>query len=479
MGCSWVFEAAGSGLWRHYVCWEPPARAIDHTGRPWAVLLTPSPRLNCYIARMNDLAGKHIVLGLSGGIACYKAAELCRSLIKEGATVQGVMTEAAAQFITPETMQALSGRPVFSSQWDSRASGGADNNMPHINLSREADAILVAPAGADFMAKLLHGRADELLSLMCLARPRDQVPLILAPAMNREMWSHPATQRNVTQLRADGATVLDVGVGDQACGETGDGRMLEPDELLYELVRFFSPKPLAGQQVLVSAGPTFEAIDPVRGLTNLSSGKMGFAIARAAHEAGAQVTLVAGPVGLPTPRGVGRINVKSALNMQKTQRAEPERQCVRLGRRGGGLAAGAGGRTEDQERRLGRGAHVVVRGKPRHPGRHRGQCPRPERHAVLRGLRGGKPGPAGPGAEQTRAQGRAPAGGQHRPRHLWSGRQRPAAGRRTRCDRAAPCRQTGAGAPAGGGNRPPPARTQSRLTGAGAAPPCGWLPRVL
>ena len=267
---------------------------------------------------MNDLAGKHIVLGLSGGIACYKAAELCRSLIKEGATVQVVMTEAAAQFITPVTMQALSGRPVFSSQWDARASGGADNNMPHINLSREADAILVAPASADFMAKLLHGRADELLSLMCLARPRDQVPLILAPAMNREMWSHPATQRNVTQLRADGTTVLDVGVGDQACGETGDGRMLEPDELLYELVRFFSPKPLAGQQVLVSAGPTFEAIDPVRGLTNLSSGKMGFAIARAAHEAGAQVTLVAGPVGLPTPRGVGRINVKSALNMQKT-----------------------------------------------------------------------------------------------------------------------------------------------------------------
>ena len=267
---------------------------------------------------MNDLAGKHIVLGLSGGIACYKAAELCRSLIKEGATVQVVMTEAAAQFITPVPMQALSGRPVFSSQWDARASGGADNNMPHINLSREADAILVAPASADFMAKLLHGRADELLSLMCLARPRDQVPLILAPAMNREMWSHPATQRNVTQLRADGATVLDVGVGDQACGETGDGRMLEPDELLYELVRFFSPKPLAGQQVLVSAGPTFEAIDPVRGLTNLSSGKMGFAIARAAHEAGAQVTLVAGPVGLPTPRGVGRINVKSALNMQKT-----------------------------------------------------------------------------------------------------------------------------------------------------------------
>lgn len=273
---------------------------------------------NCYIAPMNELAGKHIVLGLSGGIACYKAAELCRALVKEGATVQVVMTEAAEQFMTAVTMQALSGRPVFTSQWDARTSGGADNNMPHINLSREADAIVVAPASADFMAKLVHGRADELLSLMCLARPIDSVPLILAPAMNREMWSHPATQRNIEQLRADGATVLDVGAGEQACGETGDGRMLEPDELLYDLIRFFTPKVLAGQHVLVSAGPTFEAIDPVRGLTNLSSGKMGFAIARAAHEAGAHVTLVAGPVGLPTPRGVGRVNVKSALNMQKT-----------------------------------------------------------------------------------------------------------------------------------------------------------------
>ena len=273
---------------------------------------------NCYIAPMNELAGKHIVLGLSGGIACYKAAELCRALVKAGATVQVVMTEAAEQFMTAVTMQALSGRPVFTSQWDARTSGGADNNMPHINLSREADAIVVAPASADFMAKLVHGRADELLSLMCLARPIESVPLILAPAMNREMWSHPATQRNIEQLRADGTTVLDVGAGEQACGETGDGRMLEPEELLYDLIRFYTPKLLAGQHVLVSAGPTFEAIDPVRGLTNLSSGKMGFAIARAAHEAGAQVTLVAGPVGLPTPRGVGRINVKSALEMQKS-----------------------------------------------------------------------------------------------------------------------------------------------------------------
>ena len=264
---------------------------------------------------MNDLAGKHLVLGLSGGIACYKAAEFCRTLIKEGASVQVVMTEAAEQFITPVTMQALSGRPVFTSQWDQRTSGGSDNNMPHINLSREADAILVAPASADFMAKLLHGQADDLLSLMCLARPLDKVPLILAPAMNREMWAHPATQRNLAQVAQDGAVVLGVGNGDQACGETGDGRMLEPVELLEELIAFFAPKVLAGRKVLVTAGPTFEAIDPVRGITNLSSGKMGFAIARAAREAGAEVTLVAGPVHVPTPRGVQRVNVQSAQEM--------------------------------------------------------------------------------------------------------------------------------------------------------------------
>ena len=260
---------------------------------------------------MTDLSNKHIVLGLSGGIACYKAAELCRALVKQGATVQVVMTEAAAQFITPVTMQALSNRPVYVSQWDGRE----PNNMAHINLSREADAILVAPASADFMAKLLHGRADDLLSLMCLARPLDKVPLMLAPAMNREMWAHPATQRNMAQLQADGAQVLGVGQGEQACGETGDGRMLEPDELLQELVALFQPKVLSGKHVLISAGPTFEAIDPVRGITNLSSGKMGFALARAAHEAGAQVTLVAGPVALATPHGVRRIDVRSALDM--------------------------------------------------------------------------------------------------------------------------------------------------------------------
>ena len=267
------------------------------------------------VADTLELQGKHIVLGLSGGIACYKAAELCRALIKAGATVQVVMTEAAEQFITPVTMQALSGRPVFTSQWDTRASEGQANNMAHINLSRQADAIVIAPCSADFMAKLLHGRADDLLSLMCLARPIETVPLLLAPAMNREMYAHPATQRNLAQLQNDGATVLGVGSGFQACGETGDGRMLEPDELLQDIVAFFTPKVLAGQRVLLTAGPTYEAIDPVRGITNLSSGKMGFALARAALEAGAEVTLVAGPVSLPTPRGVARVDVKSASNM--------------------------------------------------------------------------------------------------------------------------------------------------------------------
>jgi phosphopantothenoylcysteine decarboxylase/phosphopantothenate--cysteine ligase len=260
---------------------------------------------------MKDLAGKHIVLGLSGGIACYKSAELCRLLIKAGASVQVVMTAAAEQFMTPVTMQALSQNTVYGSQWDARES----NNMAHINLTRQADLCLMAPASADFIAKLAHGQASDLASLMCLARPIDTVPLLIAPAMNLEMWRHPATQRNVAQVTRDGAHVLGVGSGEQACGETGDGRMLEPVEILDEVIAFFQPKVLIGQHVLVTAGPTFEAIDPVRGITNLSSGKMGFAIARAAREAGAEVTLVAGPVSLPTPRGVTRVDVKSALNM--------------------------------------------------------------------------------------------------------------------------------------------------------------------
>ena len=258
-----------------------------------------------------ELAQRHIVLGLSGGAACFKAAEFCRLLVKAGATVQVVMTEAACQFITPVAMQALSGRPVYVSQWDARP----DNNMAHINLSREADAIVVAPASADFIAQLAQGRAAGLLPLLCLARPAFRVPLLIGPAMNREMWAHPATQRNLRQIAEDGASVLGVAHGDQACGEFGDGRMLEAADLLEELVAYLAPKSLRGQRVLVTAGPTFEAIDPVRGITNLSSGKMGFAIARAAREAGADVTLIAGPVHLPTPRGVQRIDVGSALQM--------------------------------------------------------------------------------------------------------------------------------------------------------------------
>ena len=256
---------------------------------------------------------------MTGGIAAYKAAELCRALVKAGATVQVVMTDAATQFMTPVTMQALSGREVFTSQWDSKAatdgSGNAiSNNMAHINLTRDADAVLIAPASADFMAKLLHGRADDLLSLLCLAKPAE-VPLILAPAMNREMWAHPATQRNRAQLKADGAVVLDVGNGDQACGEVGDGRMLEAEEILADLQAHFTPKVLAGKRALITAGPTYEAIDPVRGITNLSSGKMGYAIAQAMLDAGCEVTLVAGRTALGLPRGAKNISVLSANDM--------------------------------------------------------------------------------------------------------------------------------------------------------------------
>ena len=271
-----------------------------------------------------DLQGRHLVLGLSGGIACYKSAELARELVKAGATVQVVMTEAACRFITPVTMQALTGRPVVTDQWDARAPA----NMAHIDLSREADALIVAPASADFIAQLAQGRASELLALLCLARPRERCALLLAPAMNREMWSHPATQRNVAQVVADGAGLLGPGHGAQACGETGDGRMLEPEDLRDAVIAFFQPKVLQGQRLLVTAGPTFEALDPVRGITNLSSGKMGFAIARAAAEAGADVTLVAGPVHLPTPAGVSRVDVQSALQMHAAVMAAAPGQHV-------------------------------------------------------------------------------------------------------------------------------------------------------
>jgi phosphopantothenoylcysteine decarboxylase/phosphopantothenate--cysteine ligase len=258
-----------------------------------------------------SLAGKNIVLGLTGGIACYKAAELARGLVKAGASCQVVMTEAARHFITPVTLQALSGKPVFTDQWDSRIS----NNMAHIDLSRHADALLIAPCSADFMRKLVHGAADDLLSTLCLARPAN-VPLLVAPAMNVEMWDNPATQRNAVQLKKDGITLLGPAAGDQACGETGLGRMLEPEQLLESLSAFFQPKLLVGKKVLITAGPTFEPIDPVRGITNLSSGKMGYAIARAAWAAGAQVTLVSGPTSLQAPAGITVLPVTTALEMR-------------------------------------------------------------------------------------------------------------------------------------------------------------------
>ena len=257
-----------------------------------------------------DLAGKKIVLGLTGGIACYKSAELTRALIKAGATVQVVMTEAATQFITPLAMQALSGHPVYLDQWDKRI----DNNMPHIDLTRDADAILIAPCSADFMAKLAHGHCNDLLSTLCVARPL-MLPLLIAPAMNVEMWQNAATQRNVCQLREDGIVLLGPDAGDQACGEVGMGRMMEPHHVLEELIAAFQVKSLQGKQVLITAGPTYEPIDPVRGITNLSSGRMGYALARAAREAGADVTLVSGPTALPTPLGVHRVNVQTAQQM--------------------------------------------------------------------------------------------------------------------------------------------------------------------
>ena len=260
---------------------------------------------------MPQLEGKHFVVGMTGGIAAYKVCELVRRLQDEGASVQVVMTAGAQQFVTATTMQALSGRPVETGQWKSATS----NAMPHIELTRNANAIIVAPATADFLAKLAYGMADDLLAALALARDRARTPLLVAPAMNVEMWDNPATQRNVAQLRTDGIVILGPASGAQACGETGFGRMLEAHELLDDIVSVFQPKVLAGKNVLLTAGPTFEPIDPVRGITNLSSGKTGFAIARAARDAGAQVTLIAGRTSLSTPRGVQRVDVTTAREM--------------------------------------------------------------------------------------------------------------------------------------------------------------------
>ncbi|QDX82766.1 phosphopantothenate synthase [Denitratisoma sp. DHT3] len=273
---------------------------------------------------MAQLQGRRIVLGITGGVAAYKAAELTRLLVKAGAAVDVVLTEAGARFVGPQTFQALSGRPVWTALWDDRMANG----MAHIDLTRGADALLVAPATADFLAKMAQGLADDLLSTLALARA---CPLLAAPAMNRQMWDNPATRRNVAQLRADGVTLLGPASGEQACGEVGEGRMLEAAEIFEDLLAFLQPKVLAGKRVLMTAGPTFEPLDPVRGITNASSGKMGFALARACAEAGAEVTLVAGPTAQPTPRGVTRRDVGSALEMRDAVLAALPGQDVFIG----------------------------------------------------------------------------------------------------------------------------------------------------
>ena len=256
---------------------------------------------------MKQTQTKRIVLGLTGGIAAYKTAELARLLVKQNVDVQVAMTEAACRFITPATMQALSGRPVLVNQWDA-----TENSMAHISASRAADAIVIAPATADFIAKLALGLAGDLLSTLCLAR---DCPLLVAPAMNKQMWENPATQRNIAQLIADGVTILGPACGVQACGEEGMGRMLEAEELARDILAFFQPKLLSGVKVLLTAGPTYEAIDAVRGITNRSSGKMGYAVAQAALELGADVILISGPTALSKPQGAQVEDVTSAAEM--------------------------------------------------------------------------------------------------------------------------------------------------------------------
>lgn len=251
---------------------------------------------------------QHILLGITGGVAAYKSAELVRLLVKAGHTVDVAMSESATRFVTPVTFQALSGRPVYVDLWDNRP----DNNMAHIELTRRADAFLIAPATADVLARLAHGHCDDLITTLAAART---CPLAVAPAMNRQMWDNPPNQRNITQLRADGVAVFGPGHGEQACGEVGDGRMLEPDQLFDLLGGLTQPRMLAGRRVLLTAGPTFEPIDPVRGITNLSSGKMGYALARACRDAGAEVTLISGPTALPRPAEVRFIAAGSALSM--------------------------------------------------------------------------------------------------------------------------------------------------------------------
>ena len=273
---------------------------------------------------MAESSRKSVVLGVTGGIAAYKAAQLTRDLQRHGIDVQVVMTGAARGMVTPATFQALSGKPVYSDMWDASVPDG----MGHIELSRGKDAIVVAPATADFIAKLANGLADDLLSTLCLAR---ECPLIVAPAMNRQMWQSPATRRNVDRLLRDGVAVLGPASGDQACGEVGMGRMLEAAEIAEAVAGFLAPKMLRGARVLITAGPTFEPIDTVRGITNLSSGKMGYAVARAALDAGAAVTLVSGPVSLTAPAGADVTRVETAAEMFEAVKRSVARADIYIG----------------------------------------------------------------------------------------------------------------------------------------------------
>jgi phosphopantothenoylcysteine decarboxylase/phosphopantothenate--cysteine ligase len=263
------------------------------------------------MSSVNASQSKKILLGITGGIAAYKAAELVRLLVKQSYQVQVVMTEAACQFITPVTMQALSGNPVLRTLWDNNISNG----MAHIDLSREADLVLIAPASADFIAKVAHGFADDLLSTLCLAR---NCPLMIAPAMNKQMWENPATQRNITTLVQDTIEILHPATGEQACGEFGTGRMQEPEDIFNAVTAFFTPKLFSNKNILITAGATIEMLDPVRGITNISSGKMGYAIAQTAAYMGANVTLVSGKTELVAPKGVRVISATSAETMYQT-----------------------------------------------------------------------------------------------------------------------------------------------------------------
>ena len=280
--------------------------------------------MSACVSSSSELSARKILLGVTGGIAAYKCAELVRLLKKAGADVVVGMTDAASRFVTPLTFQALSGHPVAVDAWNPDQGDG----MHHIALTRTADLMLVAPASADFIAKIAQGRADDLLSTLVLAR---DCPLAVAPAMNRQMWTNPATQRNVAQLRVDGIDVWGPAIGEQACGETGEGRMLEPAELLEQVIAAVTPKLLAGQRIVMTVGPTFEPLDPVRGITNRSSGQMGYAMARAFAQAGAEVVLVSGPVSFESPLGVRRIDVLTAEQMRQAVMAEIATATVFVG----------------------------------------------------------------------------------------------------------------------------------------------------